>query len=35
VAEYVEGARRFGIDAVQFESVEQIERELRSRHVLP
>jgi putative hydrolase of the HAD superfamily len=34
VAEYVEGARRFGIDAVQFESAEQIERELRSRNVL-
>jgi len=34
VAEYVEGARRCGIDAVQFESVEQIERELRRRKVL-
>jgi putative hydrolase of the HAD superfamily len=34
VAEYVEGARRYGIDAVQFESVGQIERELRSRSVL-
>lgn len=30
---YVEGARREGIDAVQFLSVEQIERELRSRGV--
>lgn len=34
VAEYVEGARRYGIDAVQFESVEQIERELHERNVL-
>lgn len=34
VAEYVEGARRYGIDAVQFESVEQIERELQQRNVL-
>lgn len=34
VAEYVEGARRYGIDAVQFESVGQIERELRRRSVL-
>ncbi|HVW09809.1 MAG TPA: HAD family phosphatase [Bryobacteraceae bacterium] len=35
IAEYVEGARRYGIDAVQFQSVEQIERELRRRNVLP
>ncbi|HEU5020353.1 MAG TPA: HAD family phosphatase [Bryobacteraceae bacterium] len=34
VAEYVEGARRYGIDAVQFESAAQIERELRNRDVL-
>lgn len=30
---YVEGAREFGIDTVQFESAEQIERELRKRGV--
>jgi putative hydrolase of the HAD superfamily len=34
IAEYVEGARRYGIDAVQFESAEQIERELKQRKVL-
>lgn len=28
---YIEGAKRFGIDAVQFESAEQIEAELRKR----
>jgi putative hydrolase of the HAD superfamily len=33
IAEYVEGARRLGMDAVQFESREQIERELRARGV--
>jgi putative hydrolase of the HAD superfamily len=33
VAEYVEGAKRAGIDAVQFESCEQIQRELRARGV--
>ena len=33
IAAFVEGARREGIDAVQFESREQIERELRSRGV--
>jgi len=33
IAEYVEGARQFGIDAVQFESREQIERELRARGI--
>lgn len=33
VLAYVEGARKEGIDAVQFESREQIERELRSRGV--
>ena len=31
IAEYVEGARKYGIDAVQFESAEQIETELRKR----
>jgi glucose-1-phosphatase len=31
IAEYVEGARRFGIDAVQFQSATQIEAELRKR----
>ena len=31
IAEYVEAARRHGIDAVQFESAEQLERELRAR----
>jgi putative hydrolase of the HAD superfamily len=33
IAEYVEGARSAGIDAVQFESSAQIERELRARGV--
>jgi len=33
IAAYVEGARQLGIDAVQFESAGQIERELRSRGV--
>ena len=31
IPEYVEGARQFGIDAVRFESAEQIEAELRKR----
>jgi FMN phosphatase YigB (HAD superfamily) len=31
IADYVEGARRFGIDAVQFQSAAQIEEELRRR----
>ncbi len=31
ISEYVDGARRFGIDAVQFQNAEQIERELRAR----
>jgi putative hydrolase of the HAD superfamily len=31
IAAYVEGARKEGIDAVQFESAAQIERELRQR----
>ncbi len=33
IASYVEGARRMGIDAVQFQSPAQIERELRARGV--
>ena len=33
IAPFVEGARRAGIDAVQFQSVEQIERELRARGI--
>ncbi len=33
IAAYIEGARNEGIDAVQFESGEQIERELRERGV--
>jgi len=33
IAEYVEAARRHGIDAVQFQSAGQIERELRARGV--
>ena len=34
ILEYVEGARRLGIDAVQFESREQIERELSARGIV-
>ncbi len=33
ISDYVEGARRAGIDAVRFESHKQIERELRARGV--
>ena len=33
IADYVAGAKREGIDAVQFESCAQIERELRARGV--
>ncbi|MBI4892274.1 MAG: HAD family phosphatase [Acidobacteria bacterium] len=33
VAEYVEGARSAGIDAVQFQSCEQIQQELKARGV--
>ena len=33
ILEYVEGARRMGIDAVQFESRQQIERELTARGI--
>jgi FMN phosphatase YigB (HAD superfamily) len=35
IAAYVEGARRLGIDAVQFESWEQLEHEMKSRGILP
>jgi glucose-1-phosphatase len=34
IAENVEGARLAGIDAVQFESAEQIQRELRARGIV-
>jgi putative hydrolase of the HAD superfamily len=34
IPEYVEGARQMGIDAVQFESREQIERELSARGII-
>jgi putative hydrolase of the HAD superfamily len=33
IAAYVEGAKKAGIDAVQFESAEQIEREMRARGI--
>ena len=33
IAEYVEGARRLGIDAVQFRSAEQLQGELKSRGI--
>jgi FMN phosphatase YigB (HAD superfamily) len=33
IAEYVEAARRLGMEAVQFESAAQLERELRARGV--
>ncbi len=33
IPEFVEGARRFGLDAVQFQSAAQIESELRTRGV--
>ena len=34
ISDYVEGARAAGIDAVQFESQQQIERELKARGVV-
>jgi FMN phosphatase YigB (HAD superfamily) len=34
IAAFIEGARREGIDAVQFESAEQIQRELRARGIV-
>ena len=33
IAEYVEGARRLGIDAEQFESAEKLERDLHARGI--
>jgi epoxide hydrolase-like predicted phosphatase len=33
IAAYVEGARKLGIDAVQFESAEQIQREMAARRI--
>lgn len=33
IAAYVEGARKLGIDAVQFESAEQIQREMATRQI--
>ena len=35
IAAYVEGARSLGIDAVQFESREQLEREMEARGMMP
>lgn len=34
IAAYVEGAQRMGIDAVQFEDAEQLQREMRARGIL-
>ncbi len=34
IAEFVEGGRRMGIDAVQFQGVEQLQRDLRARGIL-
>ncbi len=34
IEEYIEGAKKMGIDAVQFQSAAQIREELRRRHVL-
>ena len=34
IAEFVEGARRLGIDAVQFQTAEQLERDMRTRGIL-
>jgi putative hydrolase of the HAD superfamily len=34
IAAYVEGAQRIGIDAVQFENADQIQREMRVRGIL-
>jgi glucose-1-phosphatase len=34
IAAFVEGARRHGIDAVQFESLEQLQREMAARHIV-
>jgi HAD superfamily hydrolase (TIGR01509 family) len=35
IAEYVDGARRMGIDAVQFVGAAQLEREMTERGILP
>jgi putative hydrolase of the HAD superfamily len=34
IAAYIEGAQRMGIDAVQFENAEQLQREMRARGIL-
>jgi putative hydrolase of the HAD superfamily len=34
IPEYVEGGKRAGLDAVQFESFEQIQREMRARGII-
>jgi putative hydrolase of the HAD superfamily len=34
IAAYVEGARQFGIDAVQFQGAEQLQQEMRTRGIL-
>lgn len=34
IADYVEGARRLGIDAVQFQSAAQLEEDMRTRGIL-
>jgi HAD superfamily hydrolase (TIGR01509 family) len=34
IAEYVDGARREGIDAVQFQSREQLEQEMKARGIV-
>jgi putative hydrolase of the HAD superfamily len=34
IAEYVEGARKMGLDAVQFEGAEQLQAEMRARGIL-
>jgi HAD superfamily hydrolase (TIGR01509 family) len=33
IPEFIEAAKRLGIDAVQFESAAQLERELARRHI--
>jgi FMN phosphatase YigB (HAD superfamily) len=35
IPEYVEGARQLGIDAVQFRGVQELQRELIARKILP
>jgi putative hydrolase of the HAD superfamily len=35
IPQFVEGGRRAGMDAVQFESRDQLERELRARGIIP